>query len=301
MITWGDVIDIITWSFSISQTKLAELMYCDKTAISKIKRGRQSPSFTNDDLFSRIFDPATPNSPSNMWSNKPEACLRHLKEEIEDRFKEVRKDMGDFWNEENYKIFVLTLLNRARNGAPMEKASLDETPSEQMGKIFEQAVADYNIATYICKLPDYLNGEPYYAGDTFAFVDAIQTDILSKFVNQQGENIFKKISEFTCVLEAYSGFVGMIRLSISEKYGSLLKITGLNCEIINLIDEERNEIKDDFVEKNSTKGDVNESSLSGVEERLTQLDLVRSILLSHKRLCELFEDICPGKTILVFQ
>ena len=183
-----------------------------------------------------------------------------------------------------------------------EPASLGETAAEQMSKLFEQAVGNYNIATYICKLSDYLIEEPFYAGDIFDFVDFIQTNVLSKYVGQQNEVIFKKISEFNLKLKSYCSFLGMIRLFISEKYGIMLKKAGLNNEIISLIDTDYEEIKNKLDGKISINGDeINEASVLELEERLTQLDFLRNILLAHKQLCDLFEEICSGKTILVFQ
>lgn len=325
MITWGDVIDIITSTFYINQTELGNRVGYDKSTISRIRRGATLPPFGNEQLFSAVFDCGDSNSPekkekeSNYW-------LGVLKDVIESRFKEVYDSLSDCWDEKNYKTFVLTLLRRARIGAPTEKApqpptdceksstssdinvdvdclrkqekvSLGETPFEQMSKIFEQTVANYNIATYICKLPDYLSGESFYAGDAFAFIDEIQTNILSKFVNCQDDNIFKKISEFTLALKAYCGFLGMIRLSVSEKYGIMLKVYGFDNEIISLIDSDCDEVKQTLDREREATGPLT----SELEGRINQLEFLHSVFLSHKQLCELFREVCPGKTILVFQ
>jgi len=302
--TWGDVIDLITSAFDINQSRLAKMMLCDKSKITRIKRGMEIPSHGNEEIFANVFDPAKSENAA-ISGETLKYCLELLKETIESDFKGIFEAMSDCWGEKEYKKFVLILLRRARQGASSKRGqnevSLSETPSEKMSKIFEQAVADFNIATYICRLPDYLNGDPYCAENAFDFIDAIKADILGQFVHQQDKDIFKQISEFTTALEAYSCFLGMIRLSVSEKYGSLLKLAGLDCEIIGLIDDERNEIKNKLGDKFSSKESTNAPSDSELEGRLTQLDFIRSILLSHKRLCELFEKICPGKTILVFQ
>lgn len=187
-------------------------------------------------------------------------------------------------------------------GQNPEQVSLDETPTEQMRKLFEQSVANYNIATYICKLSDYLIEEPFYAGDILAFVDFVQTNVLAKYVAHQNNIIFRKISEFNFKLKSYSGFLGMIQLSISEKYGIMLKLGGLNNEIISLVDTDCEEIKDNLDGKISIEGDeTNEALILELEGKLKQLDFLRTILLLYKQLCDLFEEICPGKTILVFQ
>ncbi len=182
-----------------------------------------------------------------------------------------------------------------------EQASLGETPTEQMRGIFEKAVMDYNIAVYICKLSDYLSGEPFYGSDIFAFNDVIENKILSRFLCEQNENIYKMISEFKNALKNYSGFLGMIRSSISEVYGFAWIMGASYDEIIGLIDSDCNEIQDNLGEKVSIKReDINESSVSSLEQKLIQLDFIRSILLSHKQISELFGEICPGKTMFVF-
>lgn len=322
MITWGDVIDIITYVFDINQNDLAEKLGYDKSVISKIKNGKQSSHFNKDMLFSNVFDPTAPNSPANVWSDKPEACLRHLKEEIKSNFKEVQKDMDDCWEKKDYKEFVLTMLNRARKGPSskvqhsnnngkniaafdiatdqdylekQEGVSLRETPTGQMRTIFEQLVADYNIATYICKISDYLCEEkPFYAQDSFDFIDAIQTNILAKFISYQNESIFTKIAEFSHALKTYSGFLGMIRLSLFERYG-VIELGRANDEIIDLIDKDCNTIKG-----MEAKDGTSESQISEMEGELIQLNFLRSVLLSRRQLCELFGEICPGKTLFVF-
>lgn len=256
------------------------------------------------------------------------SCFQFLNERINVRFKDVQTELKSYSNEyryidfetDNQEVFFNSIVNQFMEivGVPLpkrqilftqdedchkkqEKASLSETPPEQIGKIFEQAMADYGIATYICKLPDYLIEEPFYAGDIFAFSDFIQTNVLAKFVNQQNENIYKKISEFNLALKTYSSFLSMIRLSVSEKYGIMLKMSGVNNEVIRLLDRDYDKMKTNLsrempMEEKETDKPLTEE----IKGELTQLEFLRSILLSYKQLCELFGEICPGKTTLVF-
>lgn len=328
MITWGDVVEIIIGTFNINQTQLAELMNCNKGAITKIKQGIQPLSLDADQLFSRVFDPATSNGPASKGGREPQYWLDLVKKEIESNFKEVRAEMDNCWDEKDYRTFVMALLERAKKGASskkepqpsecsresatasdividedhdkrQEKVSLNETPAECMSRIFEQSVADYNIATAICRVSDYLCGEPFYANNVFAFIDAIQTNVLEKFISYQNEEVYDKISQFQNAINTYSGFLGMIQPSVAEKYGHLLKICGLDNGIIDLINSDYNEIKN-HLDTKTYLGEANELSVYGSEKKLTQLDFIRSILSSHKQLCELYSEICPGKTILVF-
>jgi len=299
-------------------------MYCDKSKITRIKSGTSTPSQTSEELFSSIFDTSLPTSLANSNSKGTEQYLLGLlKDAIESDFQEAKEDMADCWGNENYKAFVLELLARARKGSSRKrllssstdatnmakdegyqekrgKPSLSEMFSEQMSKMFEQAIADYNIATYICRLPDYLMGDPFYVCDSFAFVDAIQTDILAKFINHQGEEIYNKISQFTSAVTTYAGFLGMIRSSVSEEYGLMLKAYGFTTEIIDEINATCDAVKNGSDNKILQEDKSNNPSTDDLEEKLIQLDFVRSILLAHKQLCELYSEICPGRKLLVF-
>lgn len=172
-----------------------------------------------------------------------------------------------------------------------------------MSRIFEQAVADYNIAICICKLPDYLCGESFNAGDFSTFIDTIQTEVLCKFINQQNESVFKKISDFLTILNSYLSFLGMIRLSISEEYGLMWKVCGSYDEVFCLVDNNCRKAKD-LLEKEKSLGvnSLNESltDTDNIETNLNQLDFLRSILLSYKQICKLYNEICADKTLLVF-
>jgi len=293
MITWGDMIDLIVYVFGITQVQLATLLGYNKSVISRIKNGEQSPNSTPEGLFHLIFDPTVPSSPARQYKNSDNSVfyLGLLKEAIETRFIEIRKAMDDVWNEKDYRQFVLILLERARPG-------VSETASKKMCKIFEQAVEDYNISFYVCKLPDYLMGEPFYADDSLAFVDTIRTNLLAKFISYQNEEVYKKIIQFQSAVETYSGCLSIIRLSVSEVYGFMLKMCGSD-EIIELIDTECNEIRNSLDNKTLQENEGNDSPSFGLDEKLMQMEFIHSILLSYKQLCELYSEICPGKTLLV--
>lgn len=123
MVTWGDIIDIIMNMFEVKQTKIAQLMHLDKSAISRMRSGKRLPSFTAEEMFSNLFDSANPDSLAGS-NESDKHHLDTLKGVIESDFAEVRKDMDDSWNEENYKKFVLKLLGRARQGASTKKGTL---------------------------------------------------------------------------------------------------------------------------------------------------------------------------------
>lgn len=108
------------------------------------------------------------------------------------------------------------------------------------------------------------------------------------------------ISEFKCTLENYASFLGMLRSSVSEVYGFMWTAGVSYDDIIRQIDSDYSETKDSLDEKSSID-EINESSESfTLESKLNQLNFISSILVSHKQISELFEEICPGKKICVF-
>lgn len=93
----------------------------------------------------------------------------------------------------------------------------------------------------------------------------------------------------------------MIRLSVSEIYGGMWKMCGSYDVVFNLLDRDYNKFK--TIKENSTS--IEESSQNGysavdAETHLTQLNFLHSILLAYKQICELYGEICSGRTLLVF-
>lgn len=125
MITWKDTIDLIVDTFdSIDQNRLAELLGVSKSTLSKIKAGKQTPPFTTDTVFSKVFDPDNPDSPAK---DKPAYHLSVLKEMIIcSKYKEIQNSMEDLWDETDYKIFVTKLLDRTKSGVKNTDASISK-------------------------------------------------------------------------------------------------------------------------------------------------------------------------------
>ena len=80
--TWGDVIDLITSAFDINQSRLAKMMLCDKSKITRIKRGMEIPSHGNEEIFANVFDPAKSENAA-ISGETLKYCLELLKETIE--------------------------------------------------------------------------------------------------------------------------------------------------------------------------------------------------------------------------
>lgn len=66
MYAWGDVIKLIYLAFWANETKIGKLLSSSTSTISRIYTGKKVPSFDKDFLFSKIFDPANPDSPASV-------------------------------------------------------------------------------------------------------------------------------------------------------------------------------------------------------------------------------------------
>lgn len=133
MITWNHIIRIILEMFdSINQQQLARLLHISESTLSKIKSGKQNGSFNSEVVFDAVFNPDTPASPAN---DSPAFHLGILKDIInKQEYKEVKKGVEDFWNEENYQIFVTKLLGRTRNNSKNNGISDRSTDGDPYGQ-----------------------------------------------------------------------------------------------------------------------------------------------------------------------
>ncbi len=256
---------------------------------------------------SRYFSDKTitnPNGAYNFFRRRPESKLKNLqqifrqKKDVDSPIDCETEDMDRFcWSLVNQ---FLDLLGFQRLELPGADISQENSGGVAEDEIDGNADVGQN-PEQVCNLSDYLNGEAFYGGDIFAFNDAIENNSLSRFLCEQNEKIYKMISEFREALKNYSGFMGMIRFSISEKYGFMWELNKSHDEIISFIDNECNEIKDNLEKRVSIKKEaINKSSVSNPEEDLAQLTFIGSIIQSHKQMIELFGEICPGKSLLVF-
>lgn len=258
--------------------------------------------------------------------------LRFLDEKINKRFITIKSVLKTYSDEylyidfetDNQETFFESLLNQFKEivGLPIDpnvvpfvrskdtnnnqkKAPQNETPSEQMRKIFEQAVAHHSITGYMCKVADYLIDKPFYSVDIFNFIGTIQTTILEKFVNNQDEEIFKKITEFKIALESYCAFLGMIQTSISECYGFAWRMSKSYDGIIELIRSNKAEMGKALAEEQSmvalmSEEDIESKSAIELKTKINQLNFIESIFLRHKDIDSLYSEICNGKTLLVY-
>ena len=125
MITWKDTISLILAMFDrINQQELANLLGVSESTLPKIKLGKRDASFNSEAVFNRVFNPAMSGSPAN---DNPQFLLETLKGIIDrSEFGQIRKELDDCWSETDYKAFVMTLLNRTRNGVRDRSASVPE-------------------------------------------------------------------------------------------------------------------------------------------------------------------------------
>lgn len=115
MITWNDTFEIIKIMFNIDQKTIAYLMDVPDYKISRIKTGNLTPSFSNEDIYRKIFDPNTKDSPAK---DTEKYLLSTLEDIIKNGFDNVKEAMKDYWVEDDkykdgdYKIFVIKMLER---------------------------------------------------------------------------------------------------------------------------------------------------------------------------------------------
>ncbi len=213
MIEWRDIIEIIMKMFPISQTKIAELLNCHKAAITRLKKVGAQPSFADEQMFSCIFDPANPKSPASNLNNNA-YYLWLLKEIIETDFKDVQDALADCWNENDYQIFVLRMLGRARrnqqsrlttlNAEPITELNDIKTQSEQLQELFLRTIQGY-------KIMDIINRKPA----VFNLNDSV---CLNNFLRDIGT-----------LLPAYNSCDVLLRTSI-ESFSNSLQIQALTLE-----------------------------------------------------------------------
>lgn len=123
MITWEDIINIITKTYMCTQAEIAEQLGVSTPTISKVKSGKQNPppQFAVPILYKKIFDTTVPKSLS--YGKDEKFHLSVLKDIISTDFINVKNSMSAYWNEENYKTFVENLLNQTRRNTPTKGTS----------------------------------------------------------------------------------------------------------------------------------------------------------------------------------
>jgi len=148
IITWSDVINIILKVFGISSKTIAKLMNTDPSTISRLKTKRSKrPTFCGlEEWYKWVFDP----------KNHPGKCENGTM--LLSILKEVIKEMGfesamnDMWAEtdgENYRRFVMTLLNRTRDNNPPYEKPKNRKTSQAYDDDYESEYIVHNIDKYV--------------------------------------------------------------------------------------------------------------------------------------------------------
>lgn len=263
MITWIETIEFIMELFDVTQAEVAKRLGISPSQLSKIKSGTQAPTFTNEELYGAIFDLEN----SESFAEKIYNCnIEDVKNTIEELFPQIRQELEDCWESDDYKKFLYSLLRRTKRASSQKgrtttgttkvkiacrdtsesdseqmndnanetlqddtrqavklvddetiepqsiapEISVDETPTNRMIRVFEQAVADHHIVPMLRDLADHIGSGAFYAGDASAFIAAVREDLSSGFVHLQNEEKFRQIFEFTGALNAYVRYLGML-------------------------------------------------------------------------------------------
>lgn len=343
-ISWEDMIGIITATFKIRQKDIAQQLLVQESKISKIKAGKQSASdlLMREEIREKIFHS------EKLSDETPKDRLNTLKETIEALYPNVKTAMKDYWDEKDYEKFVRRLLSKTRTALQpkdsvnqtsdmeQEKEPLNETPSEKMSRIFEQAAATHNIPYYICNLEEHLIKGLLYSRETTEFLNTMQTQVLYPFLAEQNENVYKLIQEFNTEIDNYFRLFSMLPLepqtdAYQEKSPSILsdffcdpnEFCYRSLAKPNFEQDSEHEFKVEidierlsFTWRNSHSYDEifeqihcersrleeelkKETHISELEEALIRLEVISSIFSAHKRVCELFGEITGGKMLLI--
>lgn len=134
MITWKDIIGIIREMFEAKERDIAEHLGVSQQMLSHVKHGRKKPSeqFLEQSIYRKIFSPTESKSlashdpkynmqlTSTNGKKVEDSCLFDLKRIIEIKYPDVRADMDEFWDDKDYKAFVIELIKLAKLNTPLK-------------------------------------------------------------------------------------------------------------------------------------------------------------------------------------
>lgn len=298
MFYWTDVFDIINTFLDSKDSDIAVVLERNRSTVSRYRYGGV-PKFLLRKFIEDIFITGYQNSPvSKRNDGNPLGLLKYI---ISKDFQHVCNDMKDCWDETDYTGFVLKLLSRAKKRSPpkKEKASPWEVPSDQMRKIFAEAVAEYNVASCICSLSYFLKSGPNYDFRIDCFIETIQDDLLSKFINHQNECVYEEITEFLNVLESYMDSTSLLNPDISKPYGIMMDVHGCSATL-DKADKDYCDQQNSSTDGKPVDDKPTNSSKDDLTKKQGQLYWICSALRAYNRLSEIYSKICPGQTLLVF-
>lgn len=112
MITWEDTINLILQTYGYTQQEIADKIGIKKSHFSKVKSGKlNAPNeFLSTNLYKKIF--ATDIEGSLSYGKNEVSLLEDLKTNIFNYYINIRDVMDDYLSEENYKAYVIKLLDR---------------------------------------------------------------------------------------------------------------------------------------------------------------------------------------------
>lgn len=174
-----------------------------------------------------------------------------------------------------------------------EKAPPNEAPSRQMTKEFERLISKYKIAYFIC-------GELSYSQRVDEFVEATKIGLLAKFINEQEDDMYKKISEFNETLYGFN--ITLDELNPSNVRAFHLNISFLRTSELTLLEilEHIAEDKNRLIARRDNPTEKEVLSEQVLSEEIRQLIIIEDLLGMYSKTNSLYGLICTGKTLLVF-
>ena len=129
MIVWNDTISIIMILFELKNKEVAEHLGVSEAVLSLVKSSKKSPTpnFIPTAIYRKIFDPSIQGTPAFMRrkntrdvKSAEKEILFELHDIIKSHFPKVKESLADIWEVDEYKDFVMKLLERTKQNPLVE-------------------------------------------------------------------------------------------------------------------------------------------------------------------------------------
>lgn len=206
MIFWGDTISIIARLFKVNDKTIAQKLNISSSMLSRIKTGERNISHTPEEIYKRIFDLNAKESLASFFNtenadnkeefavavpkdvlearqrkrreNREKSLLSDLRTIIESEYPNVKNDLEDSWDEEDYKTFVMGLLSRTWRNISRNNKSKYSDNIDKAGSVSETPMEAFSVESEAETNITQEDGET--ASTSEASVDDSSTEVLTE-------------------------------------------------------------------------------------------------------------------------